>query len=135
MLVSSSWGDLERVAAIEALGGIPGPQATELLIASLAPERGRAARTAALGALVARRAAAAGDSASDAGPASPRLLVERVAALLDDPDLFVRQAAARALGRLGEASAIAALERRRLVEAEGRVVTDIDAALAALRGR
>jgi aminopeptidase N len=128
MLDTDAWRDVERVAAIEALGGIAGAEARELLVAQLAAGRGRAARTAAIAAFAAR---AAGDSSGEAASA----FVERLAPLLDDPDLFVRQAAARALGRRGGAAAIPALERRRLVEAEGRVITDIDAALAALRGR
>jgi HEAT repeat protein len=129
MLDADSWRDMERVAAIEALGAAGGAEARELLVVQLEPGRGRAARMAAIAALAARTAADAAIGAASAP------LVERLAPLLDDPDLFVRQAAARALGRSGGAAAIPALERRRLVEAEGRVITDIDAALAALRGR
>jgi aminopeptidase N len=124
MLDAASWRDLERVAAIRALGGMRSAEARALLVAQLEPGRSRAVRTAAI------------DELTAPAPSAPTAIpVERLAALLDDPDLFVRQAAARALGRSGEAAAIPPLERRRLVEAEGRVITDIDAALAALAAR
>ena len=55
-----------------------------------------------------------------------------IAPLLDADDLFVRMAAADALGRLGQPSSVPALQARRRVEAESRVVNTIDAALRAI---
>jgi hypothetical protein len=52
--------------------------------------------------------------------------------LLDADDLFVRIAAAKALGPLGRISAVQALQARRRVEPESRVINAIDAALASL---
>ncbi len=52
---------------------------------------------------------------------------------LGDRDLFVREAAAQALGTLGSQGSVEPLESRKRVEAEGRVLTAIDDALAAIR--
>ena len=128
MLGVDSWRDVVRAGAIAALADVPGREARGLLVEHLAPGHGRAARRAAIAALGRRLRMASADSA---GAAS---LAAWLAPLLDDADPFVRMDAARALGRLGEPSAIPALERRRAVEARGRVLIDIDAALAALRG-
>ena len=131
MLATDSWRDVERVGALAALGAIEGDDAWALLDEHLAAAHGGAARRTALAALVRRARAARADSA---GATRAAALGARLVSLLDDPDPFLRQDAARALGRLGATSAIPALERRRAIEPEGRVLTDIDAALAALRG-
>ena len=55
-----------------------------------------------------------------------------VTPLLDAPDLFVRVAAASALGKLGQRGSVQALERRRRIEPESRVINKIDAALSTL---
>ncbi|HEX6060346.1 MAG TPA: M1 family metallopeptidase [Gemmatimonadaceae bacterium] len=131
MLGTDSWRDVERVGALAALGEIEGGDAQALLAEHLAAAHGGAARRTALASLVRRARAGRADSASaERTAALGALLVP----LLDDRDPFLRQDAARALGRLGVTSAIPALERRRAIEPEGRVLTDIDAALAALRG-
>jgi HEAT repeat protein len=80
----------------------------------------RNARVAAVRALVER---APGHEAEVASSITP---------LLDADDLFVRSAAATALGHLGQVSATQALQARRKVEAESRVINLIDAALATL---
>jgi HEAT repeat protein len=54
--------------------------------------------------------------------------------LNEEGDLYVRQAAANALGELKQPSSVPALEARRRVEAESRVANDIDAAIQAIRG-
>ena len=121
MLTRDSWTDLTRTQAIHALGRIETPEAWTLLAAHLAPATRRESRQAAVAALLARSAGREAELAAALVP------------LLESDDLFIRQDAAAALGRLGQASSIAALEARRRVEAESRVANVIDAALSALR--
>jgi aminopeptidase N len=123
MLEQRSWLDLSRTQAITALGLIDAPEAWTLLMARLDGATSREARVAAIASLL--RGARGREAA----------LAAALAPLLDAEDLFIRQAAARALGELGQSSSVASLEARRRVEAESRVINDIDAALAALRKR
>jgi aminopeptidase N len=116
-----SWTDVERTAALAALGRVDRPGVVELLREYLAPSASRPARTAAIASLVAH--ATGGHEAETAATIAP---------LLDADDLFVRQAAADALGRLGQRASLPMLEARRRVEPESRVVNAIDAALRAI---
>ena len=121
MLTADSWIDLTRTQAIRALARIDTPEAWGLLTAQLAPATRRESRQAAIAALLGRSAGREAELAAALVP------------LLESGDLFIRQDAAAALGRLGQVSSIAALEARRRVEVESRVANVIDAALAALR--
>ena len=121
-LASDSWLDLSRTQAVTALGRIDSPTSLPTLMRYIGAGTARNTRVAAIDALTAR---AAGHEAEVAAAIEPLLNV--------DDDLFVRIAAAGALGELKQQSSIAALEARRKVEAEGRVINTIDAALAAIR--
>ena len=121
MLAADSWIDLTRTQAVNALGRIDTPEAWSLLMAHLAPATRRETRQAAIAALLARSSGREAELAAALAP------------LLGSDDLFIRQDAAAAMGRLGQASSIEALEARRRIEAESRVANVIDAALAALR--
>lgn len=59
----------------------------------------------------------------------------RVSGVLAVGGLLATTGCASALGTLGQASAIAALEKRKSAEPERRVINAIDAALLALRAR
>ena len=120
-LARDSWLDLSRTQAVAALATIDAADAVALVRPFLAEGTHRSTRVAAIGALAAR---AAGREAE---------LAAEIAPLLDSDDLFVRIAAAGALGALGTASAADALERRKGVEAESRVINALDAALQKLR--
>ena len=122
-LARDSWLDLSRTHAVQALATVELPEATTLLEARLAEGTQRGTRVAAIDALVARAAGREAQAAAAVGP------------LLDADDLFVRAAAARALGALGQPGSVAILEARRSREAVSRVVNAIDAALARLRAR
>ena len=119
MLRHRVWRDLARVAALEALGRIHSPEARALIVEQLG-EGARAGRVAAIEALAAH--SARGDTAAS------RLLEP----LLDDVDPFVRAAAAGALGRVGDATASAALRARRAAEQEPRVRNALDQAIRRL---
>jgi HEAT repeat protein len=121
-LGTDSWLDLSRTQAVMALGKIDSPESLPTLMRYLGSSTSRNTRVAAIDALVAR---AAGREAEVAAAIEPLLNV--------DDDLFVRTEAAQALGELKQQSSIAALEARRKVEAESRVINTIDAALAAIR--
>ena len=122
-LERDSWLDLARTHGVQALATVEHPDATPLLESRLAEGTHRNTRVAAIDALVAR---AAGREAQVAAAVTP---------LVDADDLFVRSAAARALGALGQPGSVAVLEDRRSREAVSRVVNAIDAALARLRAR
>jgi aminopeptidase N len=122
MLEQESWIDITRTRAVTALGSIRTPEAWALLLRYLDAGTRRETRQAAIAALIGQ---AAGREAELAAALVP---------LLDADDLFIRRDAARSLGALGQATSAAALEGRRRVEAEGRVISAIDAALATLRG-
>lgn len=66
-------------------------------------------------------------------PARRREVVEHLEALLDDPQLRVREATCRALGQIEDGAALAALERV-AGDIDGRVVRLAREALAAIRG-
>jgi len=93
-----------------------------ILMQYLGSTTSRNTRVAAIHALVAR---AAGHEAAVAAAIEPLLGV--------DDDIFVRLAAANALGELKQQSSVAALVARRRVEAESRVINAIDASLTAIR--
>jgi aminopeptidase N len=121
-LASDSWLDLSRTQAVTALGTIDSPTSLPTLMRYIGAGTARNTRVAAIDALTAR---AAGHEAEVAAAIEPLLNV--------DDDIFVRIEAAGALGELKQQSSIAALEARRKVEAESRVINTIDAALAAIR--
>ncbi|HEX2778755.1 MAG TPA: M1 family aminopeptidase [Gemmatimonadaceae bacterium] len=123
-LDQNSWLDVTRQSAVRALRGVDSPEALPMLTRFLAAGTSRNTRVAAISAMVAR---AAGHEAEVAAAVTPLLDAE--------DDLFVRIEAARALGELKQQSSIAALEARRRVEAESRVINTIDAALEKLRGK
>ncbi|HET6567162.1 MAG TPA: M1 family aminopeptidase [Rhodothermales bacterium] len=121
-LGQDTWLDLSRLAATAALGNVEAPEAWDLLLRYIGPETSRRTRTQAIRSLTAK---AQGREAEAARAIAP---------LLDDDDLFIRQAAAQALGRLGQASSLPALQARLNVEAESRVKNDILAAISAIQG-
>ena len=123
VLARESWLDIERTQAITALAELGSPEAWALLMRHLAAGTSRQARQAAIAALTRR-----------AGGRQPEL-AGALAPLLGDADLFIRMAAARALGTLGHPSSIPALESRLAIEAESRVINAITGALTALRSR
>ena len=122
MLERDSWLDMERSAAMEALALVQRPEAWDLAIRHLDKTTHRATRIAAIGTLT---AGAAGREIEGTRALLP---------LLESDDMFIRITAAQAIARLGRAEAIPALERRLSTEAEGRVITQLEAALNALRG-
>jgi HEAT repeat protein len=122
MLGQDSWTDVQRVNALAALGHVPADRALPILEQYVGPGRTRFARQAAIETII---GVARGHEEE---------IAHRLEPLLSDPDLFIRAEAAQALGALGQRSSVAALEARRRVEAEGRVVQVIDQALTQLRG-
>jgi aminopeptidase N len=122
-LSRESWLDVERAAAVNALSRIDTPESWRWTLRFLASGTSRETRQVAIASLVAR---AGGREAE---------LATALAPLLNADDLFIRSAAAAALGRLGQRSAIPALEARQAIEAESRVINVILGALAALRSR
>ena len=123
ILARDSWIDLERTQAVYALGALTTNGSWDTIARYLADGTSRRTRVAAVEALTRRSAAREPE------------LTTRLVPLLDASDHYVRVAAATALGTLGQASAIAALEKRKSAEPESRVVNAIDAALLALRAR
>ena len=124
-----SWLDLERTKAVAALEPVGAGEGWATALRFLAPGTSRETRQAAVRTLL---AFAMADTARAVA------LVPALAPLLDADDLFVRQTAANALGQLGQAAsgpALAALAARRKVEAESRVINEIDAAVDAIRRR
>jgi aminopeptidase N len=121
-LTADSWLDMSRTQAVTALGMIDSPESMTILRRYLGSATSRNTRVAAIDALVSR---AAGHEAEVAALIEPLLNV--------DDDLFIRTEAAGALGELKQQSSIAALEARKRVEAESRVINTIDASLAAIR--
>jgi aminopeptidase N len=119
-----SWLDVERVSALRALSTLHEPEAWSMIRPYLGFSATRYARQAAIAALVAQ-AKRTGREADAAAAIAP---------VLNAPDFYSRAAAAEALGTLGQRSSAAALEARRGVESESRVINTIDAALAAIRG-
>jgi len=121
-----SWLDIERAGAVRALEFVDAPEAWNMLLPWLDLSVDRRTRQAAVATLTAkamkdgRRAAAAAAAAA-------------IEPVLDAPDFYSRASAAQALGTLGEESSLPALEARRKVEAESRVINAIDAAAKAIR--
>ncbi len=122
MLDRDSWLDVLRANAIVALGRVDPATARGLMLAFIGPGHSRQARQAAIGSLIA------------VSQGSEEMLARRLAPLLADEDLFIRQSAAGALGRLGQSSSIPALEARLKDEAEFRVINAIQAAIQRIRG-
>jgi aminopeptidase N len=120
-LTRDSWLDMERTNAVRALALLDTPQAWASMLRFIEPSVARTTRLTAITSVVGR----ARGREVDLAP----LLVP----LLGDDDLFIRIAAARALGSLGVRSVATALEARLAVEAEGRVITAILGALASLQ--
>jgi aminopeptidase N len=119
MLRRDEWRDLARVAALEALARIRSPESRTLIIEQLgdgAPQ----GRIASINALIAHT--------TPPDTAGARLLEP----LLDDADPFIRAAVAGALGRLGAATSLPALQARRAVEEEPRVRLALDQAVRRL---
>ena len=119
-LARDSWKDLSRANAVSAMSTIDSPDVRPMIERYLANGTVRGTRVKAVESLVGR---AKGHEAEVASKLVP---------LLDADDLFVRIAAAKGLRRLGQTSAIAALQARRKVEAESRVINEIDATLSTL---
>jgi HEAT repeat protein len=123
VLSRDSWLDTERSAAMSALGRINTTASWQRTLPFLGAGTRRETRLAAINSLLARADGREGDLANELVP------------LLNSDDLFIRTAAAAGLGRLGQRSAIPALEARQAIEAESRVINAILGALAALRSR
>ncbi len=121
LLQQDSWLDVLRANAIYALAATDAPEVGRTLLSFLEPRHARESRNAAIESLAAR---ASGNEA---------LIASRLEPYLHDPDQFIREAIARALGELGQTSSIAALEAQRRVELESRVVNAIDAAIERIR--
>jgi aminopeptidase N len=119
MLRRDEWRDLARVAALEGLARIRSPESRSMILEQLG-DGGRQGRVAAINALIAH--------ATPPDTATARLLEP----LLDDADPFIRAAAAGALGRLGVATSLPALQARRAVEEEPRVRLALDQAVRRL---
>jgi HEAT repeat protein len=116
MVRRTEWRDLARVAALESLARIRAPEARTLIVEHLGQGE-RQGRVAAINALVAHSAP------------SDTTVARTLEPLLGDDDLFIRSAAASALGRVGARNSVAALQARRAVEEEPRVRTAIDQAI------
>lgn len=121
-LQRDSWLDIERTSAVRALEHVSTPQAWNMLLPYLAFSVDRHTRQAAIATLTAR--AMSSGRQSDAAAA--------IEPVLDAPDFYSRASAAEALGTLGQRSSLPALEARRKVEAESRVINAIDAAAKAI---
>ena len=119
LLRREEWRDLARVAALEGLARIRSAESRALIVGQLG-DGARPGRIAAMNALAAH--GGRGDTAS----------VRILAPFLEDPDPFIRAAAAGALGRVGDAATIATLQARRAVEQEARVRTALDQAVRRL---
>jgi aminopeptidase N len=122
-LQRDSWLDIERTSAVRALGYVDSPVAWNMLLPWLAFSVDRHTRQAAIATLTAK-AVKSGRQADAAAAIEP---------VLDAPDFYSRASAAEALGTLGQESSLPALEARRKVEAESRVINAIDAAAKAIR--
>ena len=115
-----SWIDFTRTRALRALAVTRSGESYETAEKYLGPSTMRQTRLAAIALLVS-------SAKGREGEASTRLVP-----LLNDDDIFVRAGVAESLGRLGSTMSIAPLQARRAIEAEGRVVTAIDGAVARL---
>ena len=122
-LTRDSWLDIERTSAVLALEFVDTPEAWNMLLPYLAFTSDRHTRQAAIATL-------AGKAAKNGRQADAAAAIEPV---LQAPDFYSRATAARALGALGQESSLPALEARRKVEAESRVINAIDAAAKEIR--
>jgi aminopeptidase N len=122
-LQRDSWLDIERTSAVRALEFVDTPEAWSMLLPWLALSVDRHTRQAAIATLTAK-AVKSGRQADAAAAIEP---------VLDAPDFYSRASAAEALGTLGQESSLPALEARRKVEAESRVINAIDAAAKEIR--
>ncbi len=122
-LQRDSWLDIERTSAVRALEFVDTPEAWNMLLPWLEPRVERRTRQAAV-ASITSKALKSGRQAEAAAAIEP---------VLNAPDFYSRAAAAAALGTLGQESSLPALEARRRVEAESRVINAIDAAAKEIR--
>jgi HEAT repeat protein len=122
-LQRDSWLDIERTSAVRALEYVDTPEAWNMLLPWLALSVDRHTRQAAIATLTAK-AVRSGRQADAAAAIEP---------VLDARDFYSRASAAAALGELGQESSLPALEARRKVEAESRVINAIDAAAKEIR--
>jgi aminopeptidase N len=120
-LTHDSWIDILRTQGLRALAITRSPEAFQTAEAYLGPQTMRQTRLAAISLLVATATGREGDAAG------------RLVPLLNDDDLFVRAGVADALGRLRALGSLGPLQARRAVEADGRVVQSLDAAITALQ--
>lgn len=118
-----SWLDIERTSAVSALEHVKTAEAWSILLPYLAFSADRHTRQAAIATLT-TLATSSGRQADAAAAIEP---------VLNAPDFFSRASAAQALGVLGQESSLPALEARRKVEAESRVINAIDAAAKGIR--
>jgi hypothetical protein len=122
-LQRDSWLDIERTSAVRALEFVDAPEAWDMLLPWHALQVDRRTRQAAIAAIT-NRAMESGRQADASAAIVP---------VLNAPDFYSRADAAAALGTLGQESSIPALEARREVEAESRVINAIDAAAKEIR--
>jgi aminopeptidase N len=118
-----SWLDIERTSAVRALEFVDPAEAWNMLLPFLAFSADRHTRQAAIATLT-TIASKNGRQAEAAAAIQP---------VLGAPDFYSRASAAEALGELGQESSLPALEARRKVEAESRVINAIDAAAKQIR--
>jgi aminopeptidase N len=119
MVQHEEWRDMARVAALDALGRIRSPESRAIIVEHLT-SGGRPGRIAAIDALAAHAGRVDSTAARVIEP------------MLDDPDPFIRAAAAGALARIGDASTVETLRAHRTSEQEPRVRAALDQALRRL---
>jgi aminopeptidase N len=120
-----SFQDMVRTRAIEALGFTGDGKALPLIRAEW--------RTGGAGIFLARRAVVVAAAELCAGTAQARAAREFIEDCLHDPDFRVRGEASAALGRLGLAEAIPAIERVLAAELDGRARRRMNEAIRILR--
>jgi aminopeptidase N len=118
-----SWNSLLQMHALIGLGELRDPRGVPVAIAWSAYGKALWARLGAITAL----------GMLGALPAQTREAIEQLSALLDDPQLRVREYSARALGAIGDAAAIPALERAVARDRDGRVIRLAREAIAAIK--
>jgi aminopeptidase N len=116
-----SWTDILRRQALQALAVTRSPEAFQTAEMYLGPSTMRQTRLAAIGLLVTTAGGREGEASG------------RLVPLLNDDDLFVRAGVADALGRLRALGSLGALQARRAIESDGRVVESLDGAITALQ--
>ena len=122
IIAQNSWQDVLRQSAVSALEAVDSPESWDILLPYVRP-----------GVLVNTRTNAIAVLTSKAKGREPEL-ARTLEPLLSDPFYQVRLSAAQALGRLKQRSSLTALQARAKVEAESRVLGEIQAAIAAING-